>query len=104
MAGRSLIPLLVTMMLVTGVCNTILNKFQVCARPLHRAPQANADQRTCNVYGTATRPTSMSGSCSSSRLSRRMCILHGWLRKGTGDGTRRQTDLSLLVQGADVRR
>jgi hypothetical protein len=38
MAGRSLIPLLVTMMLVTGVCNTILNKYQVCAHPLHRVP------------------------------------------------------------------
>jgi hypothetical protein len=29
MANRSLILLLVTMMLVTGVCNTILNKYQV---------------------------------------------------------------------------
>jgi hypothetical protein len=29
MANRGLIPLLVTMMLVTGVCNTILNKYQV---------------------------------------------------------------------------
>ncbi|KAJ5315735.1 hypothetical protein N7476_006042 [Penicillium atrosanguineum] len=28
MAGRNLIPILVTMMLVTGVCNTILNKYQ----------------------------------------------------------------------------
>jgi hypothetical protein len=30
MANRALIPVLVTMMLVTGVCNTILNKYQVC--------------------------------------------------------------------------
>lgn len=29
MANRGLIPFLVTMMLVTGVCNTILNKYQV---------------------------------------------------------------------------
>lgn len=29
MTNRSLIPVLVTMMLVTGVCNTILNKYQV---------------------------------------------------------------------------
>lgn len=28
--NKALIPLLVTMMLVTGVCNTILNKYQVC--------------------------------------------------------------------------
>lgn len=32
MANRGLIPVLVTMMLVTGVCNTILNKYQVNAR------------------------------------------------------------------------
>jgi len=30
MAGRNIILFLVTMMLVTGVCNTILNKYQVC--------------------------------------------------------------------------
>lgn len=35
MANNALIPLLVTMMLVTGVCNTILNKYQV--RPRFRA-------------------------------------------------------------------
>lgn len=29
MASQALIPFLVTMMLVTGVCNTILNKYQV---------------------------------------------------------------------------
>ena len=29
MADNKLIPFLVTMMLVTGVCNTILNKYQV---------------------------------------------------------------------------
>lgn len=29
MASSTLIPFLVTMMLVTGVCNTILNKYQV---------------------------------------------------------------------------
>lgn len=29
MATRAVVPVLVTMMLVTGVCNTILNKFQV---------------------------------------------------------------------------
>jgi hypothetical protein len=29
MARRAFIPFLVTMMLVTGVCNTILNKYQV---------------------------------------------------------------------------
>jgi phage shock protein PspC (stress-responsive transcriptional regulator) len=29
MANKALIPFLVTMMLVTGVCNTILNKYQV---------------------------------------------------------------------------
>jgi hypothetical protein len=32
MENRGLIPILVTMMLVTGVCNTILNKYQVNAR------------------------------------------------------------------------
>jgi hypothetical protein len=30
MAPKALVPLLVTMMLVTGVCNTLLTKFQVC--------------------------------------------------------------------------
>jgi hypothetical protein len=29
MAAKAIIPFLVTMMLVTGVCNTILNKYQV---------------------------------------------------------------------------
>lgn len=29
MATKAMIPFLVTMMLVTGVCNTILNKYQV---------------------------------------------------------------------------
>jgi hypothetical protein len=29
MATRAVVPFLVTMMLVTGVCNTILNKYQV---------------------------------------------------------------------------
>jgi hypothetical protein len=33
MANRGLIPILVTMMLVTGVCNTILNKYQVTRPP-----------------------------------------------------------------------
>lgn len=42
MANNALIPFLVTMMLVTGVCNTILNKYQVRGRttlvyPLHSA-------------------------------------------------------------------
>jgi hypothetical protein len=31
MASKAVIPFLVTMMLVTGVCNTILNKYQVRA-------------------------------------------------------------------------
>jgi hypothetical protein len=30
MAPKALVPLLVTMMLVTGVCNTLLTKYQVC--------------------------------------------------------------------------
>jgi len=30
MASKALIPFLVTMMLVTGVCNTLLSKYQVC--------------------------------------------------------------------------
>ena len=29
MASRALIPVLVTMMLITGVCNTLLTKYQV---------------------------------------------------------------------------
>jgi hypothetical protein len=29
MANKAAVPFLVTMMLVTGVCNTILNKYQV---------------------------------------------------------------------------
>jgi hypothetical protein len=29
MAPKALVPLLVTMMLVTGVCNTLLTKYQV---------------------------------------------------------------------------
>jgi hypothetical protein len=33
MVNRGLIPILVTMMLVTGVCNTILNKYQVTRPP-----------------------------------------------------------------------
>jgi hypothetical protein len=32
MAPKALIPLLVTMMLVTGVCNTLLTKYQVCLK------------------------------------------------------------------------
>lgn len=35
MTVNGFIPFLVTMMLVTGVCNTILNKYQV--RPVHLA-------------------------------------------------------------------
>ena len=31
MVSRALIPVLVTMMLVTGVCNTLLTKYQVCS-------------------------------------------------------------------------
>ena len=34
MANSALIPFLVTMMLVTGVCNTILNKYQVSSKKL----------------------------------------------------------------------
>lgn len=30
MASKAAIPFLVTMMLVTGVCNTLLSKYQVC--------------------------------------------------------------------------
>jgi hypothetical protein len=30
-ASKVIIPVLVTMMLVTGVCNTLLTKYQVCS-------------------------------------------------------------------------
>ncbi len=33
MSSRALIPLLVGMMLLTGVCNTLLTKYQVWKRP-----------------------------------------------------------------------
>lgn len=57
MANKAAVPFLVTMMLVTGVCNTILNKYQVglpyCGLPHLLAHPTN---RTCNVYGIAIRP------------------------------------------------
>lgn len=34
MANRLVIPFLVTMMILTGVCNTLLGKYQVCPLPL----------------------------------------------------------------------
>jgi hypothetical protein len=30
MANRAVVPVLVAMMLLTGVCNTLLTKYQVC--------------------------------------------------------------------------
>ena len=33
MARRAVIPFLVAMMLLTGVCNTLLSKYQVCPGP-----------------------------------------------------------------------
>lgn len=42
--ARAVIPFLVGMMLLTGVCNTLLTKYQVCLlslASLHHAPQAN---------------------------------------------------------------
>ena len=71
MANKALIPILVTMMLVTGVCNTILNKYQV--RPRFRATKKQETQtnrcisnRICNVCGTAIPQIPASGSCSNS--------------------------------------
>ena len=34
MASRGTIPFLVGMMLLTGVCNTLLTKYQVCLNPV----------------------------------------------------------------------
>lgn len=72
MADRGIIPILVTMMLVTGVCNTILNKFQVIHTyptdsPVGSKANKDPDQRTCNVYGIATLPILKSISSLSSR-------------------------------------
>jgi hypothetical protein len=35
MASRNMIPFLVSMMLLTGVCNTLLTKYQVSLPTLH---------------------------------------------------------------------
>lgn len=51
MSNNALVPFLVTMMLVTGVCNTILNKYQVSHTDRHHfsSPTLIHMYRTCNV-------------------------------------------------------
>lgn len=44
MANNALIPFLVTMMLVTGVCNTILNKYQVSSQTTRMDKPNHRDQ------------------------------------------------------------
>lgn len=39
MASKAVIPFLVGMMLLTGVCNTLLTKYQVRASHVHPIPQ-----------------------------------------------------------------
>jgi hypothetical protein len=66
MAVKAVIPFLVTMMLVTGVCNTLLTKLQaricgLCVRIVKLTLS-----RTCNVFGIATaRMRSRGGTLSS---------------------------------------
>jgi hypothetical protein len=43
MAVKALVPLLVTLMLVTGVCNTLLTKYQVHLSPVHKPSFTNSD-------------------------------------------------------------
>lgn len=50
MTLRALIPILVTMMLVTGVCNTILNKFQVRS---YARPKTNPGPQLTLIKGHA---------------------------------------------------
>lgn len=51
-----MIPFLVAMMLFTGVCNTLLSKYQVCPslRMLRRPQEADTMSRTYNVSATAS--------------------------------------------------
>jgi hypothetical protein len=74
-ASKAVIPVLVTMMLVTGVCNTLLTKYQVLP-PLFRPSSAHSylanKDRTCNAYGIATLPILKIVMRSNNPLSRRM--------------------------------
>jgi hypothetical protein len=54
MAFKALIPFLVAMMLVTGVCNTLLTKYQVCCLASVEDKLTNASSRTTNVFEIAT--------------------------------------------------
>jgi len=50
MSTKGFIPFLVAMMLLTGVCNTLLTKYQVCSEGrIAVRITANTSQRTCNV-------------------------------------------------------
>jgi hypothetical protein len=43
MPSDAMVPVLVTMMLITGVCNTLLTKYQVCFEHLQENWLAGAD-------------------------------------------------------------
>ena len=71
--SQALIPVLVTLMLLTGVCNTLLTKYQVCRLPVYsfHVHGRLILCRTYNVWRIATPPTQRSGSISSSQSSKR---------------------------------
>jgi hypothetical protein len=75
MTNNALIPFLVTMMLVTGVCNTILNKYQVSPGVMAAVKDILANRfssnRICNVCGTVIHPNPATESSSSSQSFKR---------------------------------
>lgn len=50
MANKFVIPFLVAMMILTGVCNTLLTKYQVGLSLSSEAFSKLTDLRICNVY------------------------------------------------------
>lgn len=78
MTTKTAVPFLVAMMLLTGVCNTLLTKYQVCFRTvlLLRAPQAyTCVSRTFNVFVTVIPVISRSGNTLNNQLFKRESTL-----------------------------
>lgn len=73
MASKAMIPFLVAMMLLTGVCNTLLTKYQVS--PFTTGDNIEVETqpitRTCNVSAIATPKIPARSSVSPSLSSRR---------------------------------
>lgn len=57
MANKAVIPFLVAMMLLTGVCNTLLTKYQVCLQKCHHDILGLTVCRISNVFAIATLQT-----------------------------------------------